>query len=154
MIRLEVSNDTIMIKIAQDQQIILSIFIENKQMSSSEVHDELIKRGNDISLITVKRTLSEMKDLNLIEISGAGRSVKYEISSFGRLSTNIDISRYNFIEPDKRYGLHDYSPTLFKALSNDIFTELENSTLKDATAFYHKQIKNLPKTIQEKELER
>ncbi len=83
MIRLEVLNDTIMIHIGQDQQIIQRIFIEKGQLSSSEVHDEILKQGNDISLVTIKRTLSEMKDSNLLEISGAGRSVAYKISSLG-----------------------------------------------------------------------
>ena len=154
MIRLEVLNDTIMIKIGQDQQIILSIFIEKGQMSSSEVHDDLVERGNDVSLITVKRTLSEMRDANLLEIFGAGRSVKYTISSVGRLFTNIDSTKYNSIEPDKRYGLKSFNFSIFEVLLNDVFTESENSILENATSFYQKQISDLSKTIQEKELER
>ena len=143
-----------MTKISLEQQIILSIFIEKEQLSSSEVHGELTARGNDVSLITVKRTLSEMKDTNLIEILGAGRSVKYKISPFGRLLTNVDIKKYNTTEPDKRYGLKNYSSELFDSFSEDIFTDMENTLLSEATNFYHKQINNLPPAIQEKELER
>ena len=57
-----------MIKIAQNQQIILNIFLKNENLASSEIHDELSKLGNDVSLITVKRELGELKNLGLLKI--------------------------------------------------------------------------------------
>ncbi|MDO8575118.1 MAG: transcriptional repressor, partial [bacterium] len=143
-----------MLKIAQNEQNILSIFIEKGQMSSSDIHGELTTQGNSISLVTVKRTLSDMKEAGLLIISGAGRSVKYDISYLGRLLTNVDISKYNSIEPDKRYGLKGYSFSLFDSFNDYIFTEEEKSILNDATDFYKKQIENLSNTLAEKELER
>ena len=57
-----------MIKIPQNQQIILKIFIQNQNLSSSEVHTQLLASGNDVSLVTVKRELSELKISGLLSI--------------------------------------------------------------------------------------
>jgi len=143
-----------MLKLAQNQQIILSLFIKGEQFASSEIHAKLVKEGSDVSLVTVKRELSELKELGLLEIIGAGRSVKYSISSYGRIIIDVDAKEYCAIEPDKRYGLKQYNFNLFSALENDIFSESEILELDESTNVYKENIKSISDVLEEKEMER
>jgi len=143
-----------MIDINQAQQIILKIFIENRSLASSNVHAELLRRGNEVSLITVKRELSELRSKGFLQSSGAGRSVKYRISNKGKLMTAIDVSQYCAKEPDKRSGLRGYNFSLLESISPDPFTTSETKILEEATKIYRTNIKSISSTLNEKELER
>lgn len=141
-------------KINQKQKAVLVIIIEKGFMSSSAVHLALSKIGEEISLVTVKRTLSEMATLKLLKISGSGPSTSYEISELGRILLPIDAKKYCAIEPDKRYGLSRYNFNLLPSLSLDIFDEREVNILEDSTRIYKNRTKDLSDVIQKKELER
>ncbi len=143
-----------MIKIHQNQQIILNIFLKNEKLSSSEVHAELSKLGNEISLITVKRELSELKTVNLLKVSGAGRSITYSISPHGRLFTNVNAKNYSAIDPDKRFGLKSFNFELFNSIPNKLFSDIETRSLDMAREVYTKNTQSISKTLEEKELER
>ncbi len=140
--------------ISSNQQFILSILLEKGSLSSSSVHFELIARGTDVSLVTVKRELAEMKASNLLESTGAGRSVEYLITSLGRLVANIDAKKYCSIEPDKRHSQTKYNFDLFEAVKIDLFTKEENQLMDSFTKKYLERTRNLPEAIKEKELER
>lgn len=143
-----------MIKISQKEQKIIGIFLEREKMRSSGVYRELIKSGEELSLITVKRALSKMADRGILKISGLGRSTSYKISILGRCLAQVDAHRYCSIEPDKRYGLNHYNFDLLNSLPVEIFTAEELKNLDDATAEYKQRTKDLPQAIQKKELER
>lgn len=143
-----------MVKISQKYQKIIRIFLEKGTMQSSEIHAEMLKFGEKISLVTVKRTLSEMVGEGLLKFSGSGRSTSYDISSKGRLFADIDAKQYCSIEPDKRYGLSHYNFDLLSAVPPDIFIEDELKSLENATDEYNKRTRNLSSAIQKKELER
>lgn len=154
MIRLGVLNDTIMITLSQNQQNILLIFLEKGSSSSSTVHAELANRDKELSLVTVKRELSEMKSAGLLEGSGAGRSVEYTISTPGRLTVNIDAKNYCATEPDKRLGSNNYNFSLFEAIPEHVWTGKEEKILNDATEAYHSNASGISAAIENKELER
>jgi Fic family protein len=137
-----------------NQQIILSVFLEKGSLSSSVVHSELITRGSEVSLVTIKRELALMKAENLLESSGAGRSVEYQITSLGRLISSVNAGTYCLTEPDKRYGQSKYNFDLFGAVQEDLFTAEENKILRDFTNKYIERTKDLPEAIKKKELER
>jgi len=143
-----------MIKLAQNQQIILSIFIKGGYFSSSDVHSELLEKGSNVSLITIKRELSELKNMSVLEMSGAGRSVKYTISALGRLFVTVNAKEYCAVEPDRRFGLPGYNFELFNAFGANIFSESEMKELDVATKEYQKNITARSETLTEKELER
>lgn len=143
-----------MIKLPQKHQDILNKFLEKGAMQSSDVHTEMAKLGKDISLVTVKRALSEMVTEGILSTTGSGRSTSCDITALGRISANIDAKKYCSVEPDKRFGLNRYNFDLLPALPSDIFTDNELKGLNDATAEYLKRTKDLPATIQKKELER
>ena len=137
-----------------NRQNILGIFIGKNDLASSDIYADLKKHGLDISLVTVKRLLGQMAKDGVLEISGAGRSVKYNIGSRGRLFTNIDAATYCAIDPDKRYGQKNYNFELFAAFPAELFTNEEKNIVETATATYHSRVSDSSATIQEKELER
>ncbi|MEK9135146.1 MAG: Fic family protein [Patescibacteria group bacterium] len=143
-----------MIRLSQKQQKIIAIIFEKGAMQSSGIYSEMIKLGEDTSLVTIKRTLSEMVNEDILVSTGLGRSTNYNISIIGRIFAEIDAKKYCSVEPDKRFGLDRYNFDLLAALPIDIFTVDESRALNEATIEYEARTKNLPPAIQKKELER
>lgn len=156
MIRLEYKNDTIkiMLKLNHREQNVLAIFLTNKTFSSSEIFSQIVRTGENISLVTVKRLLSILAKKKALKVFGSGRSTEYSITSLGRIFVNINAKDYCAIEPDKRYGISQYNFNLFTDFPISIFLKDELEILKKATAEYKQSIKNLSATIRKKELER
>ena len=144
-----------MIKLDQKHRKILMIILERDAMQSSEIHTELVSRtGEDLSLVTIKRTLSDMVRGGAIVMAGSGRSTSYSISILGRIFAEVDAHAYCSIEPDRRYGISRYNFDLLSALPSDIFLNNESEILKNATEVYERRTRDLPEAIQKKELER
>ena len=143
-----------MIKISQKQQQLLLIFIKNGLLSSSQAHNLFVKSGEDLSLVTVKRELAKMASGKLLSVSGKGRASAYEISTLGRIFTNVDAGTYCSEEPDKRYGQKNFNFNLLNSLPPEIFNADELLALDGATAEYSRRIMDSPPTIAKKELER
>ena len=136
------------------EQKIISILIKDEPMSSSNIYDELINLQEDVSLVTVKRTLSEMADKNLLSVQGAGRSTKYVVHTPGRVFFSIDADDYISTEPDKRFGMKNYNFDLFEFFPVEIFSDKELEALKKATSDYKKKSEDISDTIKKKELQR
>lgn len=143
-----------MIKLNPRQQKIATILLEKGKMQSSSIYEELIKSGENVSLVTVKRVLSGMADAGVLVVSGSGRYVNYGLGMIGRIFFELDAHAYCSIEPDKRYGLSQYNFDLFSSIPNNIFTDSELNDLEGMTAKYKSRTKGLSATIQKKELER
>ncbi len=143
-----------MVELSQKQQKILSIVMVSGTLSSSDVHAEMARTGEDISLVTVKRALSKMSGQGVLAVTGSGRATSYEITALGRIFAAVDAHEYCAVEPDKRYGLDSYNFVLLPALPIDIFSDDELQRLNDATAKYEQRTADLPPAIQKKELER
>ncbi|MBU4368247.1 hypothetical protein KJ575_00810, partial [Patescibacteria group bacterium] len=105
----------------EKQKKILFVILENGVMPSSNVHATLLKSGEKISLVTVKRALSEMAESELLAVFGSGPSTSYGASAPGRLFAPVDARGYCSTEPDKRYGLNRYNFDLFSAAPPEIF---------------------------------
>lgn len=143
-----------MLKPTQKQQKIIAIILEKGAMQSSAVHGVMLKMGEGVSLVTIKRALAQMRTQGILLTKGSGRSIAYDVSALGRIFADIDAKKYCAVEPDKRYGIDRYNFDLFSALPTDIFTKDEVRTLDLATAQYDLRSKDLPLAIQKKELER
>lgn len=141
-----------MIKISSKQQNILKIFLANRSMQSSAVHEEILKLGDDLSLVSIKRALSEMADTGLLIVSGKGRSTSYCLSNIARVFLDIDAKKYIEIEPDKRFGSSGYNFNYFSQFPTDIFNAVELTKLEEATRNYKQKTRNLSKVVEEKEL--
>lgn len=143
-----------MTTLSKTYQSILGLFLKKANMQSSGVYAEMITFGEEIALVTVKRTLSEMAKQGVLAPTGSGRSTSYTITALGRIGADVDAKKYCSIEPDKRYGLGRYNFELLPALPDDIFTDQEQKSLNNATAEYLRRTKEVPETIQKKELQR
>jgi len=143
-----------MTKIDQKQQKIIKLMLSGQALPSSKIHQEIRAMGEDISLVTVKRVLSEMVKGGLLGKSGAGRTTNYTISIKGRILADVDAKAYCRVEPDKRLGLKQYNFKLLENFPKDIFSREELKILNEATAEYHKRTKNLSLVVEKKELER
>ncbi|MDO8490122.1 MAG: Fic family protein [bacterium] len=141
-------------KLSQKHQKIMRIFLEKGIMQSSDIYAEMIKSDEDTSLVTIKRIVSKMVQEGILEISGAGRSTKYAITSRGRIFTDIDAGQYCAIEPDERYGMSRYNFDMLSAMPSDIFMDDELEKLHSSTTEYKRRTHDLPVSIQKKERER
>lgn len=142
------------VKITLKQSKILAVILKNGAASSSFIHGKITEDGEKISLVTVKRALSEMTASGLLVVSGSGPSTAYEAGTPGRLFFPLNAAEYCSQEPDKRFGLRQYNHDLFSFPLTEIFDDDELKIFKTATAEYKKRTKNISETIQKKELER
>lgn len=136
------------------KQKIIRVLLEKGSLRSSQIHKEIIQRGEDVSLVTVKRTLREMAKKNVLVSSGSGRSTTYSIGVRGRIFADVDAHAYCAIEPDRRFGLRKYNFELFSGMPTDIFTDAELKILHNATVEYKRRTTDLPSAIEKRELER
>ncbi len=143
-----------MIEITKKQQKIIEILLEKGILQSSAVYEEFVARGEESSLVTVKRALSEMAERHLVAISGSGRSTGYALTVYGRLFSDIDAKTYCAVEPDKRYGMSSFNFDLLSHIPYTLFSFPELDVLKAATTEYEHRISELPPAIQKKERER
>ena len=136
------------------QQQILEILLNGEALSSSRVNVELAQNGEKLSLVTVKRALSEMLDSGLLVMRGVGPSTSYEISTLGRLLADVDPHSYCAVEPDKRTGMEGFNFPVVDGLPDELFSRDEQKILEDATVEYRRRTKEIPPAVQKKELER
>lgn len=125
-----------------------------KKARSSDVYSKFVKKGEQISIVTVKRALSRLESEGILVISGTGPATAYSLSDFGKLMTDVDAAEYCAKEPDSRYGVRAYNFNLFSALNFDPFLKPEKELMDSATDFYHNRVSNISETIHKKELER
>lgn len=137
-------------KLSQKQQRIIAILLQKGSLSSSDIHRLL----NDVSLVTIKRALSELAEMKYLQVQGTGPSTAYEVAPLGRIFADIGSREYCAIEPDKRYGQKQFNAELLPAFPADFFTEQESMVMETATTTYRQRTANLPPAIQKKELER
>lgn len=140
--------------ISQKQQKALLLLLKNDLLSSSQIHSLFSQSGEDMSLVTVKRELSRMAAVGLIDGLGKGRSRAYRISSLGRIFSAVDANAYCAAEPDRRYGLERFNFDLLPAWPPEIFTARERTAFENATKEYRRLSADLPPAIARKELER
>ncbi|MDD4062308.1 MAG: Fic family protein [Candidatus Pacebacteria bacterium] len=139
-----------MFDLNKKQQEILNIVVKDESLQSSEVFEKM----SDVSLVTVKRALSDMARLGLLNKSGSGRSVKYSIGIIGRIFLDIDARKYCSIDPDERFGLARYNFEFLSSIPSELFSKDEINLLNNSTANWQGKIKNITPVIQEKELKR
>jgi Fic family protein len=129
----------------------LQLFTKASAFSSSDIHRLL---SDDKSLVTVKRQLSELAKLGLLNISGAGRSVKYTISKKGLLLRPYNIATYLAKSPDERLSDTHFQFDVFEKPYVPLFTNEELESLESATEKFRLNAIHSDATSQKKELMR
>ena len=122
--------------------------------TTSTIQAEIVQGGDIVSLVTIKREVTEMLKKGLLLPRGFGRSRSYEVSTLAKIFLNIPAHTYCEQEPDKRFGSSHFNFDLLTSFPHNIFSEHELSLLNKATIEYHRRTKTLSSTIQKKELER
>lgn len=124
-----------------------------KDFSSSDVLS-LIGKKQKVSLITIKRDLDYLTDLEYLKRKGKGRSTVYQKTIKGTLFSPVNLSDYDNLEPDQRKGSGSFNFRLFKEFPLNIFSDSEEKVLDSATVQYKEKIRKITPTIYSKELER
>ena len=122
--------------------------------ATSTIQAEILQGGDSVSLVTIKREVTEMLKKGLLLSRGSGRSRSYEVSTLAKIFVNIPARTYCEREPDKRFGSSHFNFDLFTSFPHAIFSEHELNILNQATTEYHRRTKTLSSTIQKKEFER
>ena len=60
-----------MIKLTKLQQNILELFLQDTALQSSDIHKALLSNGEEFSLVSIKRNLSEMVKAGILSTQGA-----------------------------------------------------------------------------------
>src|SRR3989344_819571 len=107
------------------KELLLSFIRRSGQASSSEIYEYAIKSGEKVSLVTIKRALSQLERDGVLLVSGKGRATTYALSEYGKLTGAVDATSYCSIPPDERYGSSGYNFNLFNALNFNPFSEDE-----------------------------
>ncbi len=154
MIRLKQINDTKIMNLTNREQKIIAILIEKEPMQSSDIYEDIVNLGEDISFVTIKRALSEMAKRDLLLIKGSGRSTKYIINTPARVFFSVDVDKYISTEPDKRAGIKRYNFELFKSFPDKIFSDEELESFEKIRSDYRKKAEDVSDTIKKKELQR
>lgn len=141
-------------KISTRQQEILEIIMKNGALQSSDIYKDMIDNGKDISLVSIKRDIAEMVKAGTLVAFGAGRYINYNISTAGRVFSEVNAKSYTAIEPDKRFGLDSYNFNLFSEFPSAIFDSKRLNLLNSATKEYKNRTKYISNVIAEKELQR
>lgn len=134
------------------QQRILEIIRDNPNISISETL-KILQAG--ITQVTLNRDLAKLVKDGLIEKSGKGRGIRYQVSAKYHLFAPIDKESYFNKEIDFRNGKKHFNPEIFSLLSrSDLFSALEMGNLEKSQEKYLRNINDISATIYKKELER
>ncbi|MDD4803739.1 MAG: Fic family protein [Candidatus Pacebacteria bacterium] len=143
-----------MIQLDERSQKIIDFIAKNKIVGNKEVLSYLIENGEDISRITLIRSINSLIDSNFIEKIGFGRSLKYRLSVKNDILTPINFSEYLSKEQDERSvnPIH-FNFDVFSKLES-LFSEQETQDLEKLNSLYQKRISSLSDTLIAKEIER
>ncbi len=136
------------------KQRIIEYLIKNRKAGSAEIYFNLIKSGESLTHVTVKRALAKMAADGILTITGKGRATAYSLTEYGKITANIDAAIYCLEEPDARFGADKYNFDLFSTLNFDLFSKVELDDLNSATEYYCKKTTEVSEAIHKKELER
>lgn len=138
-------------KITQRQATILQKLEYGKEYSISSFMD----MSTDISLATLKRDISELKEYGFLGSKGEKRGVVYFLTPFGVLYNPIVPADFLVEDGLLRKKEYSFNFSIFDFFSEvNIFTKEEFETLNSFTTIFHKKIKDASDVIVQKELQR
>lgn len=136
------------------QNLILKFIQEKNQTSTREIKEYLEDKNGPLNRITVIRDLDILIKEKLIEKTGQGRNISYNLKNNSPLLTFYNPTKY-FEKPlDQRNAKESFNFDIFKNFDNSIFNEEEIENLENLNTEYRKRVKKLSSTIIKKEFER
>ncbi len=134
------------------QQEIFQVIMEKEPIGISEILNKLVSK---ISIPTLNRDLSKLRDGSFIASEGKGPGTRYRVNLKGLLNVEINPESYFKIEVDNRKILPRYNPDIFVSLqSAELFTRQELTFLEKLTATHQGKLKKNSPENYKREFER
>lgn len=129
---------------------ILSAFRRDESLSSSEIHSHL---GDTLALVTIKRSLSDLVEQGFLARTGAGRSVRYNLTRYGMFNRPVNIDRYLATPQEDRITSKQFNYQLFADDYTSVINDELLAKLDQATKTFHSQATD-DDSIHKRELQR
>ncbi len=129
---------------------ILALFTHSNELASSDVHEHM---DSKVSLVTVKRALSELHEQGYLTRAGGGRSITYQLSRMGVLLRPFDTAKYLDVPQEKRMPDTLFNHALFTSEYVPVISDELLTTLQQATNTFHERALN-NQAVHTKELQR
>lgn len=129
------------------QSKIIDFIIKNKVASTGDIQKYL----RTVTRPTLSRYLKELKDLEIINAEGSGRSTKYSVSLDGIKSYPFDLSLYD--SPYQTSVPITFNHTRFQ-ISQELFSEDETLLLGETNKLFEAWSRDTEKEYKESALER
>jgi fido (protein-threonine AMPylation protein)/predicted transcriptional regulator len=130
------------------EQLILNLLLVSDSLASSAIANEL-----ELPVRTVQRSITNLKDNDLVTQKGQGRSTEIMITTLGKFKTILSSDLTSEKRLENMY-IKRFNEEIFEAfLSYDIF-EFYRPQLELLKMKYNQKIKNTTPSIKKRELER
>ena len=132
---------------------IIEHLIYNPGISRQEIADAL---RLEIGVAQMKRILAQAIESGDIRTSGKARATRYYATPKAQLLRTIDLDSYYAVDADRRQMLTSYNFDLIRTIlpSTEIFTRDEMRFLADREESFRKRVRDYPKELYAKEMER
>lgn len=132
---------------------IIEILKEHPSLSSSEIYDKIT---TEVSYATIKRSITNLIEENILISTGKGRGTKYLISDTFGLLQKIDLDSYYQKEIDEREIISEFNFTVISETlaKTHIFTLSEIQKLNRLQNDFKENVSGLSKEEYLKEFER
>lgn len=137
----------------QRQKVILNLLNAGEEYALGDIK-EFFSEPTQPSIATLRRDLSELRKLGYLEHSGELKSSRYSLSIFGLLNVPIDAHEYCMLDVDKRSGATVFNFSLFRGLSDGIFSKENIEKMNQATQSFRDKSKGASDVMVKKEGER
>ena len=128
------------------------LIFKNQPVGIAEL---IVLLKNNISVSSLNRDLSVLKNDTLLLVTGKGPNTKYIVPLESLLRIDLPTDEYFKTEPDDRIIISKFNFSLFDSLSKvDLFTDEELEQLNELTEKYKKNTKQLSKAEFKREFER
>jgi Fic family protein len=134
------------------EQEVLDFVQSHPDVSSKEIHEGL---GTGAGYATLKRTLKELVEKELLATSGKGKSTRYKLSPGFEILAPVDLNQYFKKEIDERFIKQTFNHDLINTLRNvSLFNTGELNELLALQQKYERKSKELSAQQYRQELER
>ena len=140
-------------KLSKRQDAILDFIESSESASIGQIKEHIHRNLERVAKMTISRDLEKMLEMNLIERSGAGRAVVYQLSPQYTILKKIDVEKYFAEDSDRRELREKFNFDIFSQLKN-IFSDAEKEKLFQLNEIYRKKIKDISADALKKEIER
>lgn len=138
-------------QITERQKQIIAIIKRNGTATVSDIFTQF----SDYSERTLKRELSELVKLKVVETIGGGRSTRYQCTILGHLFFPLDGATYALSEPEDRVGaLTAYQFKVWPQIPARLFATKTYQEFTELTSAYQAAVAAQSEDVRKRELER